>query len=81
MIPFWVGPIWKGEVKISEYIQARGSQLSYYREVPLYNKIEEREFVLYPLSEIYNDFTFPDGTTLSQLLTKVDRNGLTIWQA
>ncbi|PQJ90032.1 2-amino-4-hydroxy-6-hydroxymethyldihydropteridine diphosphokinase [Aliivibrio sifiae] len=48
--------------------------------VPHYG-MKEREFVLYPLSEIYNDFTFPDGVTLSQLLTKVDRNGLTIWQA
>ncbi|MGR6840587.1 2-amino-4-hydroxy-6-hydroxymethyldihydropteridine diphosphokinase [Aliivibrio wodanis] len=47
--------------------------------VPHYG-MKEREFVLYPLAEIYNDFTFPDGTTLSQLLTQVDRNGLTIWQ-
>ena len=48
--------------------------------VPHYG-MKEREFVLYPLAEIYNDLTFPDGTTLSQLLTKVERNGLTIWQA
>jgi len=47
--------------------------------VPHYG-MKEREFVLYPLAEIYNDFTFPDGTTLSQLLTQVDRNELTIWQ-
>ena len=48
--------------------------------VPHYG-MKEREFVLYPLAEIYNDLTFPDGTTLSQLLTQVERNGLTIWKA
>ncbi|WP_375321204.1 2-amino-4-hydroxy-6-hydroxymethyldihydropteridine diphosphokinase [Aliivibrio logei] len=48
--------------------------------VPHYG-MKKREFVLYPLAEIYNDLTFPDGTTLSQLLKKVDRNGLTIWKA
>ena len=48
--------------------------------VPHYG-MKEREFVLYPLAEIYNNLTLPDGTTLSQLLKKVDRNGLTIWQA
>ncbi|GLR76853.1 2-amino-4-hydroxy-6-hydroxymethyldihydropteridine diphosphokinase [Aliivibrio sifiae] len=48
--------------------------------VPHYG-MKEREFVLYPLAEIYNDLTFPDGTMLSQLLTQVERNGLTIWKA
>lgn len=47
--------------------------------VPHYG-MKEREFVLYPLAEIYNNLTLPDGTTLSQLLKTVDRNGLAIWQ-
>ncbi len=47
--------------------------------VPHYG-MKMREFVLYPLAEIYNDFVFPDGTTLSQLLKTVDRNGLSLWQ-
>lgn len=47
--------------------------------VPHYG-MKEREFVLYPLAEIYNDLTLPDGTTLSQLLKTVDRNGLSIWE-
>lgn len=47
--------------------------------VPHYG-MKLREFVLYPLSEIAPNLTFPDGTKLSELLQKVDRNRLSIWQ-
>ncbi|MCE0493354.1 2-amino-4-hydroxy-6-hydroxymethyldihydropteridine diphosphokinase [Vibrio salinus] len=47
--------------------------------IPHYG-MKEREFVLYPLAEVEPDFIFPDGTELSELLEKVDRNGLRIWQ-
>ncbi|AXY00370.1 MULTISPECIES: 2-amino-4-hydroxy-6-hydroxymethyldihydropteridine diphosphokinase [Vibrio] len=48
--------------------------------VPHYG-MREREFVLYPLAEIAPSLQLPDGTEVSTLLTKVDRNGLNIWQS
>ncbi|MGF1909008.1 2-amino-4-hydroxy-6-hydroxymethyldihydropteridine diphosphokinase [Vibrio kasasachensis] len=48
--------------------------------VPHYG-MREREFVLYPLTEIAPDLILPDGTALLQLLEKVDRNGLSVWQS
>ena len=47
--------------------------------VPHYG-MKEREFVLYPLAEIAPNLIFPDGEALSNLLKKVDKNGLRIWQ-
>lgn len=47
--------------------------------IPHYG-MKVREFVLYPLAEIEPDFIFPDGTTLSSLLQKTDKNGLSVWQ-
>jgi 2-amino-4-hydroxy-6-hydroxymethyldihydropteridine diphosphokinase len=47
--------------------------------VPHYG-MKEREFVLYPLSEIAPSLQLPDGTELSELLRVVDQNGLNIWQ-
>ncbi|WP_117233692.1 2-amino-4-hydroxy-6-hydroxymethyldihydropteridine diphosphokinase [Vibrio maerlii] len=46
--------------------------------VPHYG-MKEREFVLYPLAEISPNLQLPDGTELSDLLKKVDRNGLNVW--
>ncbi|MEL0581008.1 2-amino-4-hydroxy-6-hydroxymethyldihydropteridine diphosphokinase [Pectobacterium punjabense] len=46
--------------------------------VPHYD-MKNREFMLYPLAEIAPDLAFPDGETLVQRLTHVDRNGLTLW--
>ena len=37
----------EGVIKISEYVQARKSQLYYYRNIPLYNKVDDKKFVLY----------------------------------
>ncbi|WP_413283784.1 2-amino-4-hydroxy-6-hydroxymethyldihydropteridine diphosphokinase [Vibrio sp. MA40-2] len=48
--------------------------------VPHYG-MKEREFVLYPLAEIAPNLIFPDGEVLSNLLSKVDKNGLKIWQS
>ncbi|HAS61764.1 MAG TPA: 2-amino-4-hydroxy-6-hydroxymethyldihydropteridine diphosphokinase [Vibrio sp.] len=48
--------------------------------VPHYG-MRDREFVLYPLSEIAPLLTLPDGTELLQLLKQVDRNGLSVWQS
>lgn len=48
--------------------------------VPHYG-IKVREFVLYPLDEITPDLSLPDGTKLSDLLSEVDRNGLSIWHS
>ncbi|MCW8345191.1 2-amino-4-hydroxy-6-hydroxymethyldihydropteridine diphosphokinase [Vibrio sp. ZSDZ65] len=48
--------------------------------VPHYG-MKEREFVLYPLAEITPNLQLPDGTELTNLLTQVDRNGLSVWQA
>ncbi len=48
--------------------------------VPHYG-MQEREFVLYPLAEIAPNLSLPDGTELPDLLNKVDRNGLRIWQS
>jgi 2-amino-4-hydroxy-6-hydroxymethyldihydropteridine diphosphokinase len=47
--------------------------------VPHYG-MKNREFVLYPLAEIAPDLKLPDGTELSSLLKKVDKNGLRVWQ-
>lgn len=47
--------------------------------VPHYG-MQVREFVLYPLAEIAPSLVLPDNTSLSALLTQVDRNGLTVWQ-
>lgn len=46
--------------------------------VPHYG-LKEREFMLYPLSEIAPALVFPDGETLLERLTLVPRNGLTFW--
>ncbi|WP_369310245.1 2-amino-4-hydroxy-6-hydroxymethyldihydropteridine diphosphokinase [Providencia rettgeri] len=46
--------------------------------VPHYG-LKEREFMLYPLSDIAPTLVFPDGETLSERLTHVPRNGLTFW--
>lgn len=46
--------------------------------VPHYG-LKEREFMLYPLSEIAPSLVFPDGETLLERLTQVPRNGLTFW--
>lgn len=43
--------------------------------IPHYG-MKVREFVLYPLQEIAAQLTLPDGTLLSQLILKCDRNGL-----
>lgn len=48
--------------------------------VPHYG-MKVREFVLYPLDEITPDLSLPDGTKLSDLLSEVDRNGLSIWHS
>ncbi|PWI34591.1 2-amino-4-hydroxy-6-hydroxymethyldihydropteridine diphosphokinase [Vibrio albus] len=48
--------------------------------IPHYG-MKEREFVLYPLAEIAPNLSLPDGTELQDLLKKVDRNGLRIWQS
>ncbi|MEH2922627.1 2-amino-4-hydroxy-6-hydroxymethyldihydropteridine diphosphokinase [Samsonia erythrinae] len=46
--------------------------------VPHYD-MKNREFILYPLAEIAPELVFPDGEPLTQRLTSVDRNGLTLW--
>lgn len=46
--------------------------------VPHYG-LKEREFMLYPLSDIAPTLVFPDGELLSERLTHVPRNGLTFW--
>ncbi|USR64061.1 2-amino-4-hydroxy-6-hydroxymethyldihydropteridine diphosphokinase [Providencia stuartii] len=46
--------------------------------VPHYG-LKEREFMLYPLSELAPTLVFPDGELLSERLTHVPRNGLTFW--
>ncbi|EKO3655107.1 2-amino-4-hydroxy-6-hydroxymethyldihydropteridine diphosphokinase [Vibrio metschnikovii] len=48
--------------------------------VPHYG-MKVREFVLYPLDEIAPDLSLPDGTKLSDLLSEVDCNGLSIWHS
>lgn len=48
--------------------------------VPHYD-MKNREFMLYPLAEIAPDLVFPDGQSLAQLLTTIDRNGLTLWHS
>jgi len=44
--------------------------------VPHYG-MKEREFVLYPLFEIAPELIMPDGTALSEMLKRCDKNGLT----
>lgn len=46
--------------------------------VPHYD-MKNREFMLYPLAEIAPELVFPDGQSLTHLLTSIDRNGLTLW--
>ncbi|OBT17286.1 2-amino-4-hydroxy-6-hydroxymethyldihydropteridine diphosphokinase [Vibrio sp. UCD-FRSSP16_10] len=46
--------------------------------VPHYG-MKVREFVLYPLLEIEPNLILPDGTTLQDLITSVDQNGLQVW--
>jgi 2-amino-4-hydroxy-6-hydroxymethyldihydropteridine diphosphokinase len=46
--------------------------------VPHYD-VKNREFMLYPLADIAPYFVFPDGTQLNELLTSVDKNGLSDW--
>lgn len=46
--------------------------------VPHYG-LKEREFMLYPLSDIAPDLIFPDGEALSARLKYVDKNGLVPW--
>ncbi len=46
--------------------------------VPHYG-LKEREFMLYPLSDIAPDLIFPDGEALSARLKCVDKNGLVPW--
>ena len=47
--------------------------------VPHYG-LKEREFMLYPLSDITPSLIFPDGELLSDRLNHVPRNGLTFWE-
>ncbi|MDD1782305.1 2-amino-4-hydroxy-6-hydroxymethyldihydropteridine diphosphokinase [Enterovibrio sp. ZSDZ35] len=44
--------------------------------VPHYG-MKVREFVLYPLAEIAPDLHLPDGSTVAELVTVTDKNGLT----
>ncbi|MFS1539150.1 MAG: 2-amino-4-hydroxy-6-hydroxymethyldihydropteridine diphosphokinase [Candidatus Phlomobacter fragariae] len=46
--------------------------------IPHYG-LKEREFMLYPLAEIYPKLRFPDGELLSDRLLLVPKNGLTLW--
>jgi len=39
--------------------------------------MKQREFVLYPLTELNSDLVLPDGSELSELLKMVPLNGLT----
>lgn len=48
--------------------------------VPHYG-LKVREFMLYPLAEIAPDLQLPQGESLQQLLTQIDRNGLEPWDA
>lgn len=48
--------------------------------IPHYG-VKEREFVLYPLAEITDNFILPDGIKLEALLNNVSKNGLKIWQS
>ncbi|MTB66599.1 2-amino-4-hydroxy-6-hydroxymethyldihydropteridine diphosphokinase [Providencia sp. wls1943] len=47
--------------------------------VPHYG-LKEREFMLYPLSDITPSLIFPDGEKLSERLTHVPQNGLMLWE-
>ncbi|MFP3013826.1 MAG: 2-amino-4-hydroxy-6-hydroxymethyldihydropteridine diphosphokinase [Arsenophonus sp. NC-QC1-MAG3] len=49
-----------------------------YLTIPHY-ALKEREFMLYPLSEIAPKLRFPDGELLSDRLLQVDKNRLTLW--
>ncbi|XBS70577.1 2-amino-4-hydroxy-6-hydroxymethyldihydropteridine diphosphokinase [Acerihabitans sp. KWT182] len=46
--------------------------------VPHYD-MKNREFMLYPLSELAPDLIFPDGQRLAALLAQVPLNGLAFW--
>ncbi|TKI08798.1 2-amino-4-hydroxy-6-hydroxymethyldihydropteridine diphosphokinase [Martelella alba] len=41
--------------------------------------MKNREFVLYPLAELAPDLVFPDGDRLADLVRRVPRNGITLW--
>ena len=47
--------------------------------IPHYG-LKEREFMLYPLSDITPSLIFPDGELLSERLIHVPRNGLMLWE-
>ena len=51
-------------IKIDEYIQARKSQFYFYNNVPLYNKVEHNQFVLYK----------PPGLTLGNMRLNEERH-------
>ena len=46
--------------------------------IPHYD-MKNREFMLYPLAEIAPDLVFPTGESLSSIINRLDRNGLTYW--
>lgn len=48
--------------------------------IPHYG-MKTREFVLYPLAEIASDLIFPDGQSLTELLSNIPKNGLSLWSA
>ena len=54
----------EGVIKISEYVQARKSQMYYYRNVPLYNKVDDKKFVLYK----------PSGITIGEMRISEQRH-------
>ena len=51
-------------IKISEYIQARKSQLYFYVDVPLYNQVDNKNFLLYK----------PQGLSLGEMRLNEDRH-------
>lgn len=51
-------------IEISEYVQARKSQLYFYRNIPLYSKVSDKKFVLYK----------PTGTTLGEMRVSEKRH-------
>lgn len=46
--------------------------------VPHYD-MKNRAFMLLPLAQIAPDLRFPDGDTLSDILAKLDRSGISRW--
>lgn len=45
--------------------------------IPHYG-MKSREFVLFPLAELVPNLLFPDGSKLTDLLTTINKNGLTM---